>query len=69
MGNVAVYRAAWIRAADYERKWDDYHAKVAKGEKADPPTRDLQLDGARGACCAGRSCGETTATAPTRWPT
>ena len=44
MGNVAGYRAAWIRAADYERKWDDYHAKVAKGEKADPPTRDLQLD-------------------------
>ncbi len=44
MGNVAGYRAAWIRAADYERKWDDYHAKAAKGEKADPPTRDLQLD-------------------------
>jgi imidazolonepropionase-like amidohydrolase len=44
MGNVAGYRAAWIRAADYERRWDDYHAKVARGEKADPPTRDLQLD-------------------------
>ncbi|MEW6598174.1 MAG: amidohydrolase [Pseudomonadota bacterium] len=44
MGNVAGYRAAWIKAADYVRKWDDYHAKVAKGEKAEPPARDLMLD-------------------------
>jgi imidazolonepropionase-like amidohydrolase len=44
MGNVAGYRAAWINAADYARKWDDYYAKVKKGEKADPPKRDLQLD-------------------------
>jgi imidazolonepropionase-like amidohydrolase len=44
MGNVAGYRAAWIKAADYKRKWDDYHAKLARGEKADPPLRDLQLD-------------------------
>jgi imidazolonepropionase-like amidohydrolase len=44
MGNIAGDRAAWIRAAEYERKWDDYHAKIAKGEKADPPGRDLQLD-------------------------
>ncbi len=44
MGNVAGYRAAWIRAADYKRKWDNYREKVAKGEKADAPTRDLQLD-------------------------
>jgi imidazolonepropionase-like amidohydrolase len=44
MGNVAGYRAAWIRARDYERKWEDYRAKAARGEKADPPTRDLQLD-------------------------
>jgi imidazolonepropionase-like amidohydrolase len=44
MGNVAGYRAAWIAAADYARRWDDYHAKIAKGEKADPPKRDLQLD-------------------------
>ncbi|MBI1197122.1 MAG: amidohydrolase family protein [Phenylobacterium sp.] len=44
MGNVAGYRAAWINAADYMRKWDAYYAKVAKGEKADPPKRDLQLD-------------------------
>jgi imidazolonepropionase-like amidohydrolase len=44
MGNVAGYRSAWIAAAEYARKWDDYHAKVAKGEKAEPPGRNLQLD-------------------------
>jgi imidazolonepropionase-like amidohydrolase len=44
MGNVAGYRAAWINAADYMRKWDDYRAKVDKGEKAEPPKRDLGLD-------------------------
>ncbi|WP_337187336.1 amidohydrolase [Phenylobacterium sp.] len=44
MGNVAGYRAAWINAADYMRKWDDYRAKAGRGEKADPPKRDLQLD-------------------------
>ncbi|HKD20372.1 MAG TPA: amidohydrolase [Rhizomicrobium sp.] len=44
MGNVAGYRMAWIKAAEYERKWDEYHAKLARGDKADPPTRDLQLD-------------------------
>lgn len=44
MGNVAGYRAAWINAADYQRKWDEYRSKVAKGDKADPPKRDLALD-------------------------
>jgi imidazolonepropionase-like amidohydrolase len=44
MGNVAGYRSAWIGAADYERKWDDYHAKIKKGDKADPPGRSLQND-------------------------
>jgi len=44
MGNVAAYRTAWIAAADYARKWDDYRAKAKRGEKADPPKRDLQLD-------------------------
>ena len=44
MGNVAGYRAAWINAADYARRWKEYRAKVEKGEKADPPKRDLQLD-------------------------
>ena len=44
MGNVAGYRAAWIKAANYAKKWDDYYAKLEKGEKADAPERDLQLD-------------------------
>ena len=44
MGNVAGYRAAWINAADYVRRWDDYRAKTGRGEKADPPKRDLGLD-------------------------
>ncbi len=44
MGNVAGYRAAWIAARDYQRRWDDYRAKLAKGEKAEPPLRNLQLD-------------------------
>lgn len=44
MGNVAGYRAAWIAARDYQRKWDDYRAKAAKGEKADAPLRNLQMD-------------------------
>jgi imidazolonepropionase-like amidohydrolase len=44
MGNMAGYRAAWINAADYVRRWDDYRAKADRGEKADAPKRDLQLD-------------------------
>src|SRR6187549_1101015 len=37
MGNVAGYRAAWIRAVEYRRKWDKWNAD----HKGDPPTRDL----------------------------
>ena len=44
MGNVFGYRKAWIDAADYSRKWDDYRAKQQKGEKGDAPKRDLQLE-------------------------
>jgi imidazolonepropionase-like amidohydrolase len=44
MGNVAGYRKAWIEAAEYNRKWDDYRTRKEKGEKADAPKRDLQLD-------------------------
>ncbi|OYX03028.1 MAG: amidohydrolase [Caulobacter vibrioides] len=44
MGNVFGFRKSWIDAADYARKWDDYRAKVAKGEKADAPKRDLQME-------------------------
>jgi len=44
MGNMAGYRHAFIDAANYASKWDAYDAKVAKGETADAPTRDLALD-------------------------
>jgi imidazolonepropionase-like amidohydrolase len=44
MGNVSGYRRAWIDAADYTRRWDEYRAKVEKGEKADAPKRDLTMD-------------------------
>lgn len=37
MGNVAGYRAAWIKAQDYRRKWDKWNAD----HKGDPPARDL----------------------------
>jgi imidazolonepropionase-like amidohydrolase len=40
MGNVAGYRAAWIAAADYARRWDAWRAKGV----GEPPRRDLQLD-------------------------
>lgn len=44
MGNVAGYRAAWIKAQSYRRKWDEYGRKKAAGEKADPPDRDLAME-------------------------
>jgi imidazolonepropionase-like amidohydrolase len=37
MGNVAGYRAAWINAEGYRRRWDKWNAD----HKGDPPTRDL----------------------------
>jgi imidazolonepropionase-like amidohydrolase len=37
MANVAGYRAAWIGADAYRRRWDAWHAKP----EGDPPTRDL----------------------------
>ena len=37
MGNVAGYRAAWIQAEAYRRRWDKWN----KEKKGDPPTRDL----------------------------
>lgn len=45
MGNFEVMRAAFIEAREYMRSWDDYNAKVKKGDKdATPPKRDLKLD-------------------------
>ena len=40
MGNVAGYRAAWIEAEPYRRKWDKWNAD----HKGDPPARDLGLE-------------------------
>jgi imidazolonepropionase-like amidohydrolase len=40
MGNVAGYRAAWIQAEQYRRKWDKWNAD----KKGDPPERDLGLE-------------------------
>ena len=37
MGNVAGYRAAWINAEAYRRRWDKWNVD----KKGDPPARDL----------------------------
>jgi imidazolonepropionase-like amidohydrolase len=44
MGNVAGYRTAWINAAEYARKWEQYRQKARDGKEGDPPKRDLELD-------------------------
>ena len=45
MGNIAGARRAWIDAAEYNRKWQDYRRKIADGEDAgDAPKRDLRLE-------------------------
>ena len=43
MGNVAVDRQAWAKAAAYKRKWDKYEA-----EGGDMPDRDIGMDTLRG---------------------
>ena len=40
MGNVAGYRAQWIKAEEYRRKWDKWN----KDKKGDPPARDLAME-------------------------
>ena len=45
MGVEETIRDAFTRARDYKTTWDEYSAKVAKGEKnLIPPRRDLQLE-------------------------
>ncbi|MCI0352923.1 MAG: amidohydrolase [Acidobacteriales bacterium] len=45
MGNFAVQRAALQEAREYMRDWDDYNAKLKKGEKdAKQPKKDLKLE-------------------------
>jgi imidazolonepropionase-like amidohydrolase len=40
MGNVAGYRAAWIQAEGYRRRWDNWNSN----QRGDPPTRDLGME-------------------------
>ncbi|MEM7352433.1 MAG: amidohydrolase [Acidobacteriota bacterium] len=44
MGNVAGYRAAWIKAARYKEDWEIYEQAIADGEAAEAPERDLELE-------------------------
>ena len=45
MGNMAGYRAAWQRAAEYRDSWHRYWDDAEGGdEDVTPPTRDLELD-------------------------
>ena len=45
MGQEEVIRDAFTRAKDYKAEWDDYKARVAKGEKnLIAPRRDLELE-------------------------
>jgi imidazolonepropionase-like amidohydrolase len=58
MGNMAGYRAAWIEAAAYKKKWEDYWTKYEKwsendkddkGDAPEAPARDLKLETLAGA--------------------
>jgi len=45
MGNFAVQRDALVQAQDYIHSWEDYNAKVKRGDKdASPPKHDLKLE-------------------------
>jgi imidazolonepropionase-like amidohydrolase len=45
MGNFAVQREALTQAQDYMREWDEYNAKVKKGDKdVSAPKRDLKME-------------------------
>jgi imidazolonepropionase-like amidohydrolase len=43
MGNMAVNRQTWARAAEYKRKWDKYEK-----DGGEPPARDIGMDTLRG---------------------
>ena len=42
MGNVAGYRAAWIQAEQYRRKWDKLATPTQKGERAASATSRIE---------------------------
>jgi imidazolonepropionase-like amidohydrolase len=41
---AALQRAEFLKARDYQRKWDAYRKKLAAGEDATPPDVDLSLE-------------------------
>ena len=43
MGNIAVDRATWARAVEYDRRWTKYEEKGGE-----PPARDIAMDTLRG---------------------
>ncbi|PWG02077.1 amidohydrolase [Sphingosinicella humi] len=43
MGNVALNRATWAKAVEYDRKWDKYEK-----DGGDPPERNIGMDTLRG---------------------
>src|SRR6185437_10990064 len=43
MGNIALDRETWARAAEYKRRWDKYER-----DGGEPPTRDIGMDTLRG---------------------
>src|SRR3954471_3797742 len=43
MGNIALDRATWARAAEYKRRWDKY-----EHDGGEPPARDIGMDTLRG---------------------
>jgi imidazolonepropionase-like amidohydrolase len=44
MGNIAVTREAWVKARDYEEKWNAYRHKLEAGKDATQPDRDIELE-------------------------
>ena len=45
MGQEEILRDAFTRASDYKKTWEEYNARIAKGEKnVIPPRRDLELE-------------------------
>ncbi len=48
MGNMAGYRAAWIKAQKYSDDWNQYLEKSATDEDLLPPERDLELETLKG---------------------
>lgn len=41
---AALQRSEFVKAKEYQRKWQEYHAKKKKGEEATEPARDLALE-------------------------